>query len=115
MGFAGLVGAGRNEVAKAIFGLDPRATGEVSLHGKTLPLGDVKGAMRAGFGLVLEDRKRQGCVIGMPCRANVSTALLDRLRRAGMLDRARGEENCRAILRATARESQFNRGAGELT
>ncbi|MEP7072355.1 MAG: ATP-binding cassette domain-containing protein [Verrucomicrobiota bacterium] len=49
----------------------------------------MKGAMRAGFGLVLEDRKRQGCVFGMPCRANLSMALLDRLRRAGMLDRAR--------------------------
>ncbi len=89
VGFAGLVGAGRSEVAKAIFGLDPRATGEVSFQGKHLALGDVKGAMRAGVGLVPEDRKRQGCVIGMPCRANVSMALLDTLRKAGMLDRAR--------------------------
>ncbi len=92
VGFAGLVGAGRSEIAKAIFGLDPRATGEVSLHGKFLRLGDVKGAMRSGVGLVPEDRKRQGCVIGMPCRANVSMALLDRLRRGGMLDRAREKE-----------------------
>lgn len=89
VGFAGLVGAGRSEVAKAIFGLDRRATGMVELHGQVLPLGSVKTAMRAGIGLVPEDRKRQGCVLGMPCRANVSMALLDRLRKAGLLDRAK--------------------------
>ncbi len=44
-----------------------------------LPLGSVRTAMRAGVGLVPEDRKRQGCVLGMGCRANVSLAILDRL------------------------------------
>ena len=43
--------------------------------------------MRAGIGLVPEDRKRQGCVLGMPCRANISMAMLDRLSKGGMLDR----------------------------
>jgi ABC-type sugar transport system ATPase subunit len=88
LGFAGLVGAGRSEVAKAIFGLDSHATGEVTLDGKTLTLGSVKASMRAGVGLVPEDRKRQGCVLGMPCRANVSMALLDRLQHFGVLDRS---------------------------
>jgi ABC-type sugar transport system ATPase subunit len=89
VGFAGLVGAGRSEVAKAIFGLDPRANGEVELAGKPLPLGSIKAAMQGGVGLVPEDRKRQGCVLGMPCRANIGMAMLDRLRRAGLLDYAR--------------------------
>ncbi len=89
VGFAGLVGAGRSEVAKAIFGLDPRATGEVELDGKALPLGSIKDSLRAGVGLVPEDRKRQGCVLGMPCRANISMAILDRLGRFGVLDQAR--------------------------
>lgn len=89
VGFAGLVGAGRSEVARAIFGLDARATGEVTLDGKPLPLGNVQTAMRAGVGLVPEDRKRQGCVLGMPCRANISMALLDRLRKNGVLDRGK--------------------------
>jgi ABC-type sugar transport system ATPase subunit len=85
VGFAGLVGAGRSEVAKAIFGLDARATGTVEIAGKPLPLGSVKASMGAGIGLVPEDRKRQGCVLAMPCRANVSMAMLDRLRRFGLL------------------------------
>jgi ABC-type sugar transport system ATPase subunit len=87
VGFAGLVGSGRSEVAKAIFGLDPDVTGEVMLAGKPLPLRSVKTSMRSGIGLVPEDRKRQGCIVGMPCRANISLALLDRLRKAGLLDR----------------------------
>jgi ABC-type sugar transport system ATPase subunit len=92
VGFAGLVGAGRSEVAKSIFGLDARATGSVEMDGKPLRIGSVKTSMRAGVGLVPEDRKRQGCVLGMPCRENVSMALLDRLQRAGVLDRGREKQ-----------------------
>ena len=87
VGFAGLVGAGRSEIAKAIFGLDSQATGEVIIEGKPLALGSVKNAMRAGVGLVPEDRKRQGCVLGMPCRANMTMAVLDRLNKVGLVDR----------------------------
>lgn len=87
VGFAGLVGSGRSEIAKAIFGLDRRATGTVELDGEALPGGSVSRAMAAGVGLVPEDRKRQGCVLGMSCRANISMAILDRLRRRGVLDK----------------------------
>ena len=90
LGFAGLVGSGRSEIAQAIFGLDPRATGTVTLAGRPLALGSVTAALDAGIGLVPEDRKRQGCVLDLPCRANISLALLGRLRRLGLLlDRTR--------------------------
>ncbi len=85
VGFAGLVGSGRSEIAHAIFGLDSRATGNVELDGQPLALGSVKASLAAGVGLVPEDRKRQGCVLGMPCRANISMAILDRVRRLGIL------------------------------
>ena len=86
VGLAGLVGAGRSEVAKAIFGLDGRATGSVEIEGVPLPLGSVRAAMRRGIALVPEDRKRQGLVLPMSGRANVSMAMLDRLSRLGLLD-----------------------------
>jgi ABC-type sugar transport system ATPase subunit len=86
VGLAGLVGAGRSEVAKAIFGLDPEATGRVTLDGKPLKLGNIRGAMKRGIGMVPEDRKRQGLVLMMSCRRNISMALLDRLKRLFMLD-----------------------------
>ena len=86
VGFAGLVGAGRSEVARAIFGFDPDATGTVRIGGQELKLGSVKNALSAGVGMVPEDRKRQGCVLGMSCRENVSMAILDRLGHIGFLD-----------------------------
>ena len=52
-----------------------------------MPLGSIKTAMRSGIGLVPEDRKRQGLVLQMSCRANYSLALLDRLSRMGLLDK----------------------------
>ncbi len=89
VGFAGLVGAGRSEIAKAIFGLDPDARGEVAMEGKPLPLGRISESIRRGIGLVPEDRKRQGLVLMMSGRANASMAVLDRFRRMGLLDRGR--------------------------
>jgi ABC-type sugar transport system ATPase subunit len=87
LGFAGLVGAGRSEVAQAIFGLDPAATGQVFVRGKELPLGSVTAALRAGIGLLPEDRKRLGLVLSMNCRENTSLAVLRRLSVAGFVKR----------------------------
>jgi ABC-type sugar transport system ATPase subunit len=87
LGFAGLVGAGRSEVAQAIFGLDPAATGRVFVGGRELKLGSVRQAMAARLGLLPEDRKRMGLVLSMNCRENTSLATLDRLSRLGFVRR----------------------------
>jgi ABC-type sugar transport system ATPase subunit len=87
LGLAGLVGAGRSEVAQAVFGLDPEATGGVFVRGQPLPLGQVQAALAAGVGLLPEDRKRLGLVLSMNCRENTSLATLPRLSRLGFVDR----------------------------
>jgi ABC-type sugar transport system ATPase subunit len=87
LGFAGLVGAGRSEVAQAVFGLDPAATGRVLVQGKPLRLGSVTAALEAGIGLLPEDRKRLGLVLSMNCRENTSLAVLKRLSTAGFVRR----------------------------
>ena len=87
VGFAGLVGSGRSEVANAIFGLDRDARGEVRVDGRPLPLRRVGVARTLGIGLVPEDRKRQGLVLSMSCLHNFSLAMLERLRRFGLLRR----------------------------
>ena len=92
LGFAGLVGSGRSEVAKAIFGLDNSATGRVEVNGQPMRLASIKEAMRRGLGLVPEDRKRQGLVLMMSGRQNTSMAMLDRLRRLMMLDFRREQD-----------------------
>lgn len=98
LGMAGLVGAGRSEVAHAIFGLDPDATGKIWVEGEELFRSSVDAALSAGIGLLPEDRKRLGLVLGMNCRENTSLTTLGRLSRFGFIKRA--EE--RALVRKYA-------------
>ena len=88
VGLAGLVGAGRSEVAQAVFGLDPEATGRVVAKGRGLRPRSIQAALDAGLGLVPEDRKRQGLVLPLNCRENAALAALPLLSRAGWMRRA---------------------------
>jgi len=99
LGLAGLVGAGRSELAQALFGLDPERTGTVSVAGHPLPPGDVVAAMEAGVGLLPEDRKRQGLVLGLNCRENGALAVLQRWSRWGWIDRRRERDQMEALVR----------------
>lgn len=87
LGLAGLIGAGRSEVAQAIFGLDKNVTGKIFVHEKELPLGNINTSLAAGIGLLPEDRKRMGLVLSMNCRENTSLATLGRLSRIGFVNR----------------------------
>jgi ABC-type sugar transport system ATPase subunit len=87
VGFAGLVGAGRSEVAMALFGLDPNATGRVFIRGQETGISDIGAAMRNGIGLVPEDRKRQGLVLSMPAGSNTSLVVLKQLARLTFIKR----------------------------
>jgi len=87
VGVAGIVGAGRSEVVQAIFGLDPEVTGRVAVAGRPLPLCSIDAALAAGVGLLPEDRKRQGLVLGLNCRENTALAMLPSLSRLGWIRR----------------------------
>ena len=79
VGLAGLVGAGRSEIASAIFGLDSDAQGRVLLNGSPVRIDDPSDAIRLGIGLVPEDRKKQGLVLSESCRHNTTLPILERL------------------------------------
>ncbi len=85
---AGLVGAGRTEVARAVFGIDRRTAGSVQLLGKPLPNGQPTAAMAAGVAFVPEDRRQQGLVMDLGIDDNVALASLARLRRGGLIFRS---------------------------
>ncbi|MEU6731259.1 sugar ABC transporter ATP-binding protein [Nonomuraea wenchangensis] len=69
---AGLVGAGRSEVARAVFGIDHYDAGEVVVEGRTLPPGDTPAAIAAGLALVPEDRRQQGLVMELSVERNAT-------------------------------------------
>ncbi|MCW5952935.1 MAG: sugar ABC transporter ATP-binding protein [Propionibacteriaceae bacterium] len=86
---AGLVGAGRSEVARAVFGVDPYSDGRVVLNGKPLPKGNPAESMRAGIGFVPEDRRQQGLVMQAAIATNITDAIRERLVRRGTITRKR--------------------------
>ncbi|MFD0716618.1 sugar ABC transporter ATP-binding protein [Paenibacillus sp. GCM10027626] len=74
LGFAGLVGAGRTEVARAVFGADPIDSGEIFIRGKKVTMRSPYDAVRHGIGYLSEDRKRFGCIVDMDVKTNVAIA-----------------------------------------
>jgi ribose transport system ATP-binding protein len=87
LGFAGLVGSGRSELAEAIFGVDAGCGGEVSLDGATLRITGSGDAIRAGIYLAPEDRRLSGLVTAMSVRENISLASVAKYARFGLIDR----------------------------
>jgi ribose transport system ATP-binding protein len=87
LGFAGLMGAGRTEVARAIFGADARDSGSIHLHGQEVDIKSPSDAVAAGIGYLSEDRKHFGLATAMDVRANVAmTNLAQFSSRLGVLD-----------------------------
>jgi ribose transport system ATP-binding protein len=78
VGIAGLVGAGRTEVARAVFGADPVDSGEIFVHGKRVRIQSPTDAVRNGIGYLSEDRKRYGLALGLNVETNIVLASLRR-------------------------------------
>jgi rhamnose transport system ATP-binding protein len=89
VGLSGLVGAGRSELARTIFGLTPSDRGTIAIRGKPVRIGSPADAIRNGIAYVPEDRRRHGVVLEMPVSENITLAALDNLSRFGAFDFAR--------------------------
>jgi ABC-type sugar transport system ATPase subunit len=87
VGLAGLVGAGRSEVLECLFGVTPPDAGSVTLDGRALRLKSPVEAIRHGFGLVPEERRESGLVLGRPVTENIAFPVLGRLSRASIVSR----------------------------
>lgn len=85
VGLAGLVGAGRSEVARAVFGVDGYRSGSVRMHGRAIPKGRPTAAMRAGIALVPEDRRKQGLVLEESVSRNIASSILRSISRGGLV------------------------------
>jgi rhamnose transport system ATP-binding protein len=89
LGIAGLVGSGRTELARTLFGLTPAESGTIRLNGTALRIASPVDAIGAGIAYVPEDRRQHGVVLEMSIAANTSLASLDAVSRYGLIDRGR--------------------------
>ena len=89
LGFFGLMGAGRTELAKAIVGYDPIISGTVTVDGQRLTPHDTRTGVRLGIGLLTEDRKSEGLMGELPVYQNASLASLGAFARLGFVDKAK--------------------------
>jgi rhamnose transport system ATP-binding protein len=89
LGLAGLVGAGRTELARVLFGLTPADTGTIAVNGRACAIRTPSQAVALGLAYVPEDRRQHGVIGALSVAANTSLASLGRLARYGLLDRAR--------------------------
>jgi len=87
VGVAGLVGSGRTETARAVFGADPKGAGEIFVEGARIDVSSPKEAVRAGLCLMTEDRKGQGLLLGLSCAENITITDLGKISFHGLLQR----------------------------
>ncbi|MDD3572914.1 MAG: sugar ABC transporter ATP-binding protein [Eubacteriales bacterium] len=99
LGFAGLVGAGRSETMRALFGVDPMESGRIAVNGKTLSHHSPSDAIQCGIGLVPEDRKLQGLILKMTVRENTTLANMEATREKGFVSRRKEEQITREYVR----------------
>lgn len=86
-GLGGLLGAGRTEIARLIFGADKLESGQILIDGKETRIGSPKEAVEHGIAYVPEDRKHHGAILNLPINWNITLPILPRISRAGFIDR----------------------------
>ncbi len=89
LGIAGLMGSGRTELVRAVFGADRRSSGELRVEGKVVDIQSPLDGIRAGIGFVPEDRKQQGLFLGLTMRVNATVVVVPSLTRFGFIQRSR--------------------------
>ena len=100
LGLAGLLGSGRTELVRAIFGLDPIDSGEIYVKGERMPHPSPITMKSHGMGLTPEDRKRQGLVLLFSVQDNLTLASLNRFSIQGILQKARGATLAREMVKS---------------
>lgn len=98
VGFAGLVGAGRSEVMRAVFGLDAITGGEILVNGKPVRIKSPADAIKLGMGFVPEDRKNEGLFLRMSVMKNSSIVMMNKVSKHGVINSAQEYETTRSYV-----------------
>ncbi|WP_020385046.1 sugar ABC transporter ATP-binding protein [Kribbella catacumbae] len=98
LGIAGLMGSGRSELARCLFGIDRIDSGELRMHGRRIDVRNPRDAQRAGIALIPEDRREQGLVLEHSVTDNLLLPVLDTIRRGPFLDTRSGRRLSRTLI-----------------
>ncbi len=113
---SGLLGAGRSETAKAVFGAQPLDSGEVEVDGKSVKTGSPSSAIKAGVAFLPEDRKAEGIIPDLSVKENIAAAAMPRLSRAGLVsEKAQDELVERFMSRLGIKAASPDQPVGELS
>jgi inositol transport system ATP-binding protein len=117
VGFAGLMGAGRTDVAEALFGLKPADAGEIRIHGRAVRIGSPRDAIANGVMLVSEDRKRYGVIPQMAVGQNITLASLEDISMGAFVSRSKecavsDEQIRRFSIRVSSRDQEMRSLSG---
>ncbi len=116
LGLAGLVGAGRTEIAHGIFGLEPADSGEILIDGVSVTIRSPDDAKRHGIAYVPEDRPREGVILEQSVQFNTSLAVVDRLSAFGLIKQRQEADLTRSFIdRLSIRTSGPNQAVGALS
>lgn len=116
VGLAGLMGAGRTELCRAIFGLDPISSGSITVEGRVVNARDPRQAVEEGIALIPEDRQRTGLARELPLSWNITLASLEKISKAGVMSlRAERDAAARAVGRLQIRCDTVRQRAGRLS
>ena len=116
LGLAGLVGAGRTELARILFGLTPADAGTIHLRGQPVVIASPAAAVERGIAYVPEDRRRHGVILDMPIAANTSLAILKKISTLGWLDFARERAVAESfVMRLGIKTSSLDAAVGDLS
>lgn len=116
VGLAGLMGAGRTELARAIFGADRTMSKEIFLDGKQLQITDINTAIKNGIGYITEDRKRDGLALNMTVERNINLAHIPQLQKAGFVDETEAKKNADTYIKSlNIKTPSMNQTVGNLS
>jgi rhamnose transport system ATP-binding protein len=116
LGLAGLVGAGRSELARILFGLTPADSGRILLNGREIQINSPSDAVSKRIAYVPEDRRRYGVILEMPVAANTTLAVLRQIARFGLLDFARERQIAQDfVTRLSTKTSSIDAPVGQLS
>ena len=116
VGFSGLMGAGRTEIMRGIFGIDPISQGEIFLEGKKVQLKNPSTSIKAGVGFLTENRKEEGLVLDFSIKDNISLPSIDEFRVRGLIDTKTEDEFVQLLMkRLTVKAQNEDISAGSLS